>query len=661
MHCRFLQQKLDQLKNKKEILLKVFPRTRFTRMVFFVVADMISICLAVYLAFFLRFDANIPAQHLQNTIPNMIFLAVIFCLPVFFICRLYSISWSYVSTSDLVTLFKAVTLSFFFIGVIIFLFQGFPSQLTLFSASLFSISSLSLKSQLLIQGFPRSTLFISYFLVFIFCGMIRFSKRIYLHIFKGGNGEEKEKTLIVGAGDAGEQILRSILSSPDSLYFLVGFADDDPAKQGIVIHGVKVLGKIADIPEIVKRNAITEIIIALSSAGSDAIKRAVEGGRSAKVEKIKIIPTIAEVIDGRVSVGDVRDVEVEDLLGRSPVSLDTKSIESFILGKKVLVTGAAGSIGSELSRQTAKFRPSLLLILDQDETGIFNISEELKVKFPRLAVVSLVADIREQKKIRQIFSQFKPDIVFHAAAYKHVALMEKHPEEAIKNNIFGTKNVASAAIDNGAEKFVFISTDKAVNPCSLMGASKRVGEMLCQTLNQEGKTKFVSVRFGNVLDSRGSVIPIFREQIKRGGPVEITHPDMKRYFMVTSEAVLLVMQASAIGEGGEVFALDMGEPIRILDLAREMIKFSGFEPDIDIPIVFTKPYPGEKFFEEILTAEEGTRTTEHKKVFIANLSDVNRNKLNTKIDKLRNAALSMDREKIIKTFKELIPTFKNNN
>jgi len=344
-------------------------------------------------------------------------------------------------------------------------------------------------------------------------------------------------------------------------------------------------------------------------------------------------------------------------LGREPVSLDQKSIENFIRGKSVLITGAAGSIGSELSRQVAKFKPSHLIILDQDETGIFNISEELFDKFPKLSIKSLIADIREELKIDQIFKKYQPQIVFHAAAYKHVPLMEENPDEAVKNNVFGTKIVAEAALKAGVEKLIFISTDKSVNPTSIMGATKRVGEMICQALNETNKTKFMSVRFGNVLDSRGSCIPIFREQIKSRGPLEITHPEMKRYFMTCPEACLLVLQAGAIGRGGEVLVLDMGKPIRILDLAREMIRLSGLEPDKDIPIVFTEPRPGEKFFEEILMAEEGVVSTQHQKIFMAKLARVDRDLLNSGLEKLKKQADTGDKETIIKILKELIPSY----
>jgi len=583
------------------------------RFLFFLFWDIVLIGLSVWLAFLLRFDGNIPFRYFENgTILVFILLALVVTLLSFYFSRLYSFTWSYVSATELISLFKAILLSFLAVSIVFLIFRDFE----------------------VFEGFPRSVLFVSYFLMFIFAGATRFAKRVYLELFREKK-EGRENTLIVGAGEAGEQILRSINLSKESHYSPIGFVDDNSGKQGVLIHGSKVLGKINDIPRIIEEKRVETMIIALPSAGSGTIKKAVELGRKAKLRKIKVVPPIHEVIEGGVSIRDLREIQTEDLLGRDPVSLDTKAIENFIKDKKVLITGAAGSIGSELSRQVSKFKPSLLLLLDQDETGIFNISKEIKSKFPGLKIDSLIRDIRDKEEIEKVFDRFKPNVVFHAAAYKHVPLMEKNPTEAIKNNVFGTKNVAEAAVTNNTEKFIFISTDKAVNPSSVMGASKRVGEMICQNLNQKNGTKFISVRFGNVLDSRGSVIPIFKEQIKRGGPVEVTHPKMKRYFMMIPEAVLLVMQAAEMGEGGEVFVLDMGKPVKILDLAREMIKLSGFEPDREIPIVFTQPRKGEKLFEELLTAEEGTEATKNQRIFRARLTSVSGDQLNDILNKLK--------------------------
>ncbi len=604
------------------------------RIIFFLVLDAVLIYLSVYLAFIVRFEGEIPSRYFLN-IEGIILLAWLITLPIFYFSKLYYFDWNYVSTEELVSLMKAVSLSFLIL----------------------TASFIVLRDHPVFTGFPRSTLFISYFFVFVLSGGARFAKRIYLQTFPGKQMQEKERTLIVGAGDAGEQILRSILNSKFSPYLPVGFVDDNPAKKGVLIHGLKVLGKINEIPRLVKRERAESLIIALPSAGSRPIKEAVEKGREAGLKKIKVVPAVAELINGQVGIGNLREVEVNDLLGREPVTLDQKLIENFIIDKVILITGGAGSIGSELCRQIAKFKPSALLVLDQDETGIFNITEELKDKFPKLKIISLIADIRDKTKMEKVFEDFSPNVVFHAAAYKHVPLMEEHPDEAVKNNVLGTKTVADLALKYKAEKFIFISTDKAVNPISVMGATKRLGEMICQALNQKNFTKFISVRFGNVLDSRGSVIPIFREQIKKGGPVEITHPEMKRYFMIISEACLLVMQAGAMGQGGEVFVLDMGSPIKIVDLAREMIRLSGLEPDKNIPIVFTQPRPGEKLFENILTAEEGTMATQNQKIFMAKLSQVDEKRLNSGLEDLERATCNEDKKMIIKTLEEIIPTY----
>jgi FlaA1/EpsC-like NDP-sugar epimerase len=617
-------------------IFKKIKRTPTTRKIFFLVNDLFWIPLAVYLSFLLRFEAEIPEQYFGSVLVMGV-LSVFFLIPIFNFNKLYSFSWSFVSAEELISLVKSSVFGFSALGAILFIF----------------------KDRAIFYGFPRSTFFVSFFLIILFCGGIRFLKRIYLQIFKKRLSKFKEKTLIIGAGDAGEQFLRSILTLKSSFFYPVGFIDDNDVKQGVTIHGLKVLGKISDIPRIVKENQIEVMVIALPSAGSDIIKKSVEKGREAGVKKIKVIPSLTEIVDGQISIADLKDLKIEELLQREPVFLNLSSIENFIKDKKILITGAAGSIGSELSRQVAKFSPSLVILLDQDETGIFNISGELKNKFPAIDFSAQVADIQDENKIDYIFNKFQPQILFHAAAYKHVPLMEEHPDEAVKNNIFGTKIVAEKALKYKLEKFIFISTDKAVKPSSVMGATKRIGEMFCQFLNKKNNTKFISVRFGNVLDSRGSIIPIFKEQIKKGGPLEITHPEMKRYFMMISEACLLVMQAAEMGQGGEVFVLDMGKPIKILDLAREMIRLTGLEPDKDIPIVFTKPRPGEKLFEEILTAEEGILATKNKKIFSAKLSDISGEKLENSIKKLEIILKEREKAPILEVFKDLIPYFKN--
>lgn len=608
---------------------KIFKKTALTRTLFFISADVLLIILAVYLSFLLRFDGTIPGEFIL-AFEIAAILAIVFHIPIFYFFSLYSFSWSYISTREIISLFFATTFSFLFLGTTIFLSRDFSSFI----------------------GFPRSTLFISYILVLFFTSAIRFSKKVYLQFFRIKDFIERERVLIIGAGDAGEQIARSIQSSK-SPYLPIGFIDDSPVKQGSFIHGIKVLGGVENMSEIINKLKPEGIIVAFPSARREVVKKAVEQGRKAGIENIKILPPLSEIVDGQISLSDVRDFKIEDLLGRDLISQDSQLLKEFLRNKIILVTGAAGSIGSEISRQVAEFNPLKLILLDQDETGIFNIQREIP------NAVSVIADIQDENKIKSVFKKFNPNIIFHAAAYKHVPLMEAEPEEAVKNNIFGTKVITQTALDSGAEKFIFISTDKAVNPSSVMGATKRIGEMICQTLNKKGNTRFVSVRFGNVLESRGSVIPIFKEQIKRGGPVKVTHQEMERYFMTIPEAVSLVMQAGQMGKGGEVFVLDMGNPVKIIDLAKEVIHLSGFEPDKDIPVVITGMRPGEKLSEELLTAEEGAIATYHKSIFSVKLSNINEDMVELKIKELISAGQNLDKEKIITLLKE-ITTWKIN-
>jgi len=608
----------------------LFEKRPFARLAFFSLADGLLIVLSVILAFVVRFESFVPERYFLN-VQGIMVLSLIITISIFYLFKLYNFTWSYVSAEEMIALVKAVFLSFLILTATFFV----------------------LRDQVVFSGFPRSTLFITYFFIFVFCGGLRFAKRAFLQIFPAKDKKDKEKTLIVGAGEAGEKILRSISIFPASPFLPIGFIDDSPAKQGSMMHGLKIFGTIEDIPKVVKENKIEGLVIAMPSADSQTIQLAVEKGREAGLRKIRIVPPIEELISGKVSIGQLRDVEINDLLDREIVIVGQKSIENFIKDKIVLVTGAAGSIGSELCRQTARFKPKSLIALDQDETGIFNISEDLEDSFPKLDKHSLIADIRDEQKISRIFQELQPDIVFHAAAYKHVPLMEESPDEAVKNNVFGTKILAEIAIKNKVKKFIFISTDKAVNPTSVMGATKRLGEIICQDFNQKNSTKFISVRFGNVLGSRGSIIPIFREKIKKREPIEVTHPDMTRFFMTTPEACLLVMRAGEMGQGGEVFVLDMGDSVKIVDLAKKMIQLSGLKPDIDIPIVFTKPRPGEKIFEELLTAEEGISSTESQKIFTARLSTINKEKIDSELIDLKKAAETGNNQVVISALKEM--------
>ena len=614
-------------------------KTGFKRRAFFFISDILIISFAMFASFWLRFNGVIPDLYMKS-LPYFILLSLFLKLTFLMVFNLYDISWRFVSLDGLIKVFKALSLGSLALGVTLFLLRTSAP----FEAS----------------PFPRSILLVDYIFSFVLIGSLRISKRVLVEGVKSAfkNKEGKIKVLIYGAGSAGEQITREMLRKKDSNYFPVGFVDDDQTKQGINIHGVKVLGKRGNIQKICKTYKIDEVIIALPSAHSREIKEITENIRESNlIEKIKILPNVTDLMDGKVTLSDIHEIELEDLLGRSPVKIDFKAIKDFIQDKRVLITGAGGSIGSELSRSILQFNPRTLIVFDIDETEIFHLLNNLE--FSKKEIIPVIGDIKDESKMASVFESLSPQIVIHSAAYKHVPVLEQYPEEAVKTNILGTKVLAELSLKHNVEKFVFISTDKAINPTSVMGATKRVGEELLKIFNQKNKTKFISVRFGNVLGSRGSVIPLFKEQIKKGGPVQVTHPEMKRYFMITSEAVLLVLEASAVGQGGEVFVLDMGEPIKILDLAKEMIRLSGYEPDVDIPIVFTDIRPGEKLFEEILSAEEGVESTDYEKILKARSANKRSSEvLIDKINLLIKTSSQENGEEIVKLLKEIVPAYK---
>ncbi|MCD6109069.1 MAG: polysaccharide biosynthesis protein, partial [Thermoplasmata archaeon] len=461
--------------------------------------------------------------------------------------------------------------------------------------------------------YPRSVILISLALSIVFLGGIRGLFRIFSEKKKGfmldSRNNNKKNLLIIGAGDAGITILKEINRHRELNYRIIGFLDDDMAKIGMYIHNVKVLGEISKLPRITDKYKIDEIIIAIPSAKPSLIKKVVDLTKG-KV-KLKILPGLYELINGKVSISRVRPLKLEDFLGREPVKINLEEVKGFIKEKKVLITGAAGSIGSELSRQIDGLNPEKLILLDIKESELYMLYHELKGKRE-----IILGDIRDKEKMEEIFKKYKPDIVFHSAAYKHVPLMEDFPEEAVKTNVFGTLNLVEISDRFGVESFVFISTDKAVNPTSIMGLTKRIGEIIVQEFSKRSKTKFIIVRFGNVLGSNGSVIPLFKKQIEMGGPVTVTHPDMERYFMTIPEAVQLILQASSMGKGGEIFILDMGKPVKILDIAKSLIKIYGYEPDKDIKIVFTGIRPGEKLKEELWDDKENVKKSKHPKIFL---------------------------------------------
>jgi len=434
------------------------------------------------------------------------------------------------------------------------------------------------------------------------------------------SARKPKRTLLVGAGRAGSMVASEVLRRPDVPMEFVGFVDDDPSKTGTIIQGIKVVGDTHSLAALVKHLDVELVIITMASVSPEVVRRVVRSCEDVGVPT-QIIPGMYEILNGRVNLSRIRKVTIDDLLGRDTVELDEEALSSFLQGRRVLVTGAGGSIGSELCRQLARLEPERVILLEQAEGALFQVHSELKRTWPGLVTVPAICDVCDEQRLMAIFAEHRPDVVFHAAAHKHVPMMEWNPGEAIKNNVFGTKNVADAAHASGTSAFVLISTDKAVNPTSIMGATKRAAELYVQALAQTSETTFVAVRFGNVLGSAGSVIPTFQEQIRAGGPVTVTHPDMERYFMTIPEASRLVMQAAAMGQGGELFVLDMGEPVNITQLARDLIRLSGLS-ESDIPIEFTGVRPGEKLCEVLSSSAENLARTRHPKIFIGAIEPV---------------------------------------
>jgi len=473
--------------------------------------------------------------------------------------------------------------------------------------------------------------------------------------------EKPTRVLIAGAGDAGVMILREIQDNPHLGMKVVGFMDDDADKQGMTAHGARVLGSRHDLPDLVRRYGLEQVIIAMPTAPGKAIREIRSICRSAGVD-VQVVPGVYELIGGQVSVNQVREVRIEDLLRRDPVQTDTRQVSSLLRGRRVLVTGAGGSIGSEICRQVARCEPAALILLGHGENSIFRIANELSRAHPRLAAFSVIADIRDRSRLRTVFADHRPEMVFHAAAHKHVPLMEENPTDAVTNNVLGTRNVVETAEENGVEHLVLISTDKAVNPTSVMGATKRVAELLVQQAARRSGRRYVAVRFGNVLGSRGSVVPLFQEQIARGGPVIVTDPKVKRYFMTIPEAVQLVLQAATLGDGGEVFVLDMGEPVAILDLARDMIALSGLQEGRDIDIEFSGLRPGEKMFEELFGPDENYSRTEHERIFMCGGAsgpqpDSGSGREAAHVDMLIAAARACDAERTTELLRIVVPEY----
>ena len=617
-----------------EFLEKYLPRDKRVRMGILMAADVLALCLASFLGLFVRFDLNISKIPPEYARAAMEFLPyyILASLVIFFLARMYSTMWSVAGVREALHVVAACGL-----------------------ASLVQIAGMVL----LQLSVPRSFFLVSFAALCAEELGIRLSYRVVISLFGNHSKKAAKRIMIVGAGTSGSVILKEMTTSSLVNGCVVCFVDDDKNKAGKFLNGVPVAGNRNDIPRLAEEYKIDEIYIAIPSASAKERKAIIEICRETGCQ-VKILPGIYQLINGEVSIAKLRNVEIEDLLGRDPIRVNLDEIMGYVSGKVVLVTGGGGSIGSELCRQVASHGPKQLIIFDIYENNAYDIQLELKEKYPDLDLVVLIGSVRNTHRIETVFEKYRPDIVYHAAAHKHVPLMEDSPNEAIKNNVFGTYKTAKAADKYGTSRFVLISTDKAVNPTNIMGASKRMCEMVVQMMNARSKTDFVAVRFGNVLGSNGSVIPLFKKQIEQGGPVTVTHPDIIRYFMTIPEAVSLVLQAGAYAKGGEIFVLDMGEPMKILDLAKNLIRLSGYTPDVDIPIVFTGLRPGEKLYEELLMNEEGMQDTPNKLIHIGKPIEFDMERFEGQLEELYSIA-NQDGDGIREDVMRIVTTYHPKN
>ncbi len=605
-------------------------RIRANALIFF---DVILFNISLISSYLLKFDFSYTSIPERFTQPILKLALIATCVKIitYIVFRLYNSLWKYAGIYEMGLIVAAS-----FVSNSIMISYIFLSR-TPVPRSIFPICMLT--DAFLIAG-------------------IRFAYRIFRRVIKGEiiRTKNSRRVLIFGGGDAGAIIVKEMKMHPELKSTPVAIIDDDLFKQGKKINGVPIKGQRKDILNVVEKYQIDEIIIATPSASNKDINEIFAECSKAQC-KVKILPSVSQLIDETVVMQKVRDVNIEDLLGRDPINLDVNEVSSYIKGQVVLVTGGGGSIGSELCRQISGFSPKKLIILDNYENNAYEIQNELLYNNPQFELHTIIANIREKQRLESIFEMYKPDVVFHAAAHKHVPLMEANPTEAIKNNVFGTLNVAECADKFGVKRFVLISTDKAVNPTNIMGATKRIAEMVIQAINRISKTEFVAVRFGNVLGSNGSVIPLFKKQIEQGGPVTVTHPEVTRFFMTIPEAVQLVIQAGAMAKGGEIFVLDMGEPVKICDLAKNLIKLSGFEPDVDINIEYTGLRPGEKLYEELLLKEEGLESTKNNKIYVAKPIHTDLALLKRELDCLKEIIMK-DSDGISEYIKLIVPTYK---
>jgi FlaA1/EpsC-like NDP-sugar epimerase len=585
-----------------------------------------------YLAFWLRFDGAIPAESFELILQTMPLLILVRA-SIFLVYRLYQGLWRYTGIWDLGSIIASSLLSSAFFFIIIHLLLG-------------------------IVSYPRAVFIIDSVLLIFALGGIRLLWRIRRELSRGRKKSIRKRVLIYGAGDAGEMIARDMKHSADYGYDPVGFVDDDHRKVGQRIHGIPVLGNRSKLAKIIPQHRIEEVIVCVPTGEPSVIREVVKCLEPFKIP-IKTLPNLRDLLDEKITIGQIRNLSVEDLMARMPVNLDLTPVKKMLSGKRVLVTGSGGSIGSELCRQIAKLSPAELILYERYENGLFKITNELETEGYQSVIRPVLGDITDRNRVLRVFLKHRPEVVFHTAAHKHVPMMEQNPFEAVKNNVLGTRIVAAAASRAGVEKFILISTDKAVNPTSVMGATKRVAELIVQILSKKSRTSFVTVRFGNVLASNGSVVPLFLEQIARRGPVKVTHPDMRRYFMLIPEAVQLVLLSAAISSNAETFVLEMGEQISVLEMARNIIRLSGFIPEVDIPIVFTGLRPGEKLNEEIVAEDEIAETSGIAEILkIRPIHSMNDRLVKKYIRQLELAAIEEDWRVLIDCVRKIVPTFK---
>ena len=621
--------------NLESFVEKNAPRNRIALLV---LVDILLITLSGFLALYIRYDfrfSNMEMGYVDCEIRDLP-INLIVTIVLFVLFRLYRSVWRFASTTELLNVIGACS------GSIL--------------AQIVGMSIWGMRM-------PVSYYLMKYVLLILGIGTVRFMYRILRMLQERRMGERQDsrkRTMIIGGGEAGAMIIKELQNSRYLDQCVCCVIDDNAAKHGKYIRGIKIMGGREDICRLAYELKIDEIIVAMPSVSQAEVKEGLNICQETNC-KLKVLPGLYQMIKGEVSVSKLRKVEIEDLLGREPIKIQLDKIMEYVSDKVVLVTGGGGSIGSELCRQIAAHAPRRLIIVDIYENNAYEIQQELKYNYPKLDLVVLIASVRNTHRIESIFKTYQPDIVYHAAAHKHVPLMEDSPNEAIKNNVFGTYKTAKAADKYGTKRFVLISTDKAVNPTNIMGASKRICEMIIQTMNNCSKTDFVAVRFGNVLGSNGSVIPLFKKQIEQGGPVTVTHPDIIRYFMTIPEAVSLVLQAGALAKGGEIFVLDMGEPVKIVDLAKNLIRLSGFRPYEDIDIEFTGLRPGEKLYEELLMSEEGLQETENRLIHIGKPIEMDEKRFLKQLEELQKIA-NEDSAGIRKKVQEIVPTYviKNN-